>query len=174
MPGVDSSAGGERGTALLTLLVMVVVLGLAASMAGQSLRALMQREREDELLWRGLQYRRAISSYYHVRHGAQQMYPAALEDLLLDPRAASKVRHLRRLYNDPMTGKDWEVIRDPAERIIGVSTSSTLAPFKQTGFPVGLESFEGKSSYSDWQFVFEPGEKQTPPGAAPQTKPQAQ
>jgi type II secretory pathway pseudopilin PulG len=166
MSGVGPARGGEQGTALLTLLVMVVVLGLTASMAGQSLQALMQREREDELLWRGLQYRRAISSYYNVRHGPQQMYPGTLEDLLLDPRSAGKVRHLRRLYKDPMTGKDWDVIKDPAERIIGVRTVSTLVPFKQTGFPVGLETLEGKASYSEWSFVFEPEEKKTPPAAA--------
>jgi hypothetical protein len=56
----------EKGTALLTVLFMVVLLGLAASLAGQSLGALLQREREAELLWRGQQYRQAIGSYYNI------------------------------------------------------------------------------------------------------------
>src|SRR5512145_2783151 len=98
---------------------MVVLLGLAASKAGQSIGALMQREREAELLWRGLQYRQAIASYYNVKQGPQQMYPAKLEDLLKDPRFPGVKRHLRRLYNDPMTGKEWDVVKDPAEKLIG-------------------------------------------------------
>ena len=90
-------------------------------MAGQSLAALMQRERETELLWRGQQYRQAIASYCNVKQG---MYPAKLEDLLKDPRFPATVRHLRRLYLDPMTGKEWELVKDPAERLIGVRSSS--------------------------------------------------
>ena len=159
MSGVDPTGAGQRGSVLLTLLVIIVVLGLAASMASQSLRALMQREREAELLWRGLQYRRALAGYQNVKHGALQMYPSSLDDLLKDPRSAASVRHLRRLYNDPMTGGEWEVIRDPAERIIGVHSTSDLEPFKQTGFPEGLEALEGKTSYRDWQFVYTPEKK---------------
>ncbi len=157
MPGAPVAE--ERGAALLTLLVLVVILGLAATMASQSLRAIMQREREAELLWRGQQYRRALGSYYNVKHGAQQMYPGSLDDLLRDPRSPNVVRHLRRLYNDPMTGGDWELVKDPAERIIGVHSTSALEPFKQTGFPVGMESLEGKTSYRDWQFVYTPAKK---------------
>ena len=126
----------RRGTALLTVLVMVVLLGLAAGMAGQSLGALLQREREAELLWRGQQYRQAMASYYGVRQGAQKgMFPSKLEDLLRDPRSPAVIRHLRRLYNDPMTGKEWELIKDQGGRIIGVRSTSELAPFQQTGFP---------------------------------------
>ena len=157
--GRFSSAPSERGTALLTVLVMVVLLGLAAGMAGQSLGALMQRERETELLWRGQQYRQAIARYYNARHGGQGMYPAKLEDLLRDPRFPGTTRHLRRLYSDPMTGKEWELVKDPAERIIGVRSASELAPFQQAGFPKGLEDFEGKTAYREWEFVFVPAKK---------------
>lgn len=149
----------ERGAALLTVLVLVVLVGLAGSMAGQALSGLMQREREAELLWRGQQYRQAIASYYNVRHGAQQMYPAKLEDLLKDPRFPGVVRHLRRLYADPMTGKEWELVKDPAEKLIGVRSTSDQQPFRQAGFPKGLENLEGKTSYREWEFVFVPEKK---------------
>lgn len=148
----------ERGTALLTVLVLVVILGLAAGMAGQSMRAMLQREREAELLWRGQQFRRAIASYYRVK----QMYPSRLEELLRDPRFPGVVRHLRRPYGDPMTGGEWELVKDPAERLIGVRSTSDLEPFKQAGFPGGLEEFEGKTSYREWEFVFVPAQKTTP------------
>ena len=162
----------ERGAALLTVLVLVTLLGLAASLAGQSLGALMQREREAELLWRGQQYRQAIASFYNVRHGAQQMYPAKLEDLLKDPRFPGTVRHLRRLYPDPMTGKEWELVKDPAEKLIGVRSTSQLTPFQQAGFPKGLEDLEGKTAYSEWEFVFvpprQPAQSQSKSGSARQ------
>ena len=141
------------------MLVLVVLLGLAAGMAGQSLGALLQREREAELLWRGQQYRQALASYYGFRQGAQGAFPSKLEDLLRDPRSPAVIRHLRRLYNDPMTGKEWELIKDQGGRISGVRSTSELAPFQQTGFPGGLEEFEGKSSYREWEFVFVPPKK---------------
>jgi len=150
---------GDRGVALLTVLFMVAILGLAASLAGQTLGALMQREREAELLWRGLQYQQAIASFYQVKHGAQQMYPTNLEDLLRDPRFPGIVRHLRRLYADPMTGGEWELVKDPAEKLIGVRSTSDLVPFQQSGFPSGLETLEGKGSYREWEFVFIPAKK---------------
>lgn len=146
----------QRGAVLLTVLVMVVLLGLAGGLAGQALRDYIQQEREAELLWRGQQYRQAIASYFSVKGGAQQMFPSKLEDLLRDPRFPGIVRHLRQLYNDPMTGVSWELVRDPAERIVGVRSTSALAPFRQAGFPEGLENLEGKGSYREWEFVFVP------------------
>lgn len=151
-----SSESGQRGAVLMLLLVMVVILGLAAGMAGQSWRSTMQREREAELLWRGQQYQKAFSSYYAVKHGTQQMFPAQLDHLLRDPRFPGTVRHLRKLYADPMTGKEWELITDPAERIIGVRSSSDLEPFRKDGFPVELKNLAGKDSYKEWEFVFAP------------------
>lgn len=151
-----SSQGGQRGAILLLLLIMIVILGLSASMAGQSWRSTMQQAREAELLWRGQQYQQAIASYYSVKHGTQQMLPAKLEHLLRDPRFPNTVRHLRKSYNDPMTNEDWELITDPAERIIGVRSSSELEPFRKDGFPASLEKLQGKSSYREWEFAFVP------------------
>lgn len=141
---------------------MVVIMGLGAGMAGQSWRDAMQRAREAELLWRGQQYQQAIGSYYAVRHGPQQMLPAKLEHLVRDPRFPSVVRHIRKLYNDPMTGEDWELVTDPAERIIGVRSSSDLEPFRKDGFPKPLDKLQGKTSYGEWEFVFVPVQKKPP------------
>lgn len=133
---------------------MVVIMGLAAGMAGQSWSSTMQRAREAELLWRGQQYQKAIASYYSVRQG-QQMLPAKLEDLLKDPRFPHVVRHLRRLYKDPMTGDDWELVTDSSKRIIGVRSRSDLEPFRKDGFPESLDKLKGKDAYHEWEFVFQ-------------------
>ena len=93
----NSTQAGQRGAILLLLLVVIVTMGLAASMAGQSWRSTMQRAREAELLWRGQQYQQAIASYYTVKHGPQQMLPAKLEHLLRDPRFPGVVKHIRKL-----------------------------------------------------------------------------
>ena len=160
---------GQRGTILLTLLFLVVLLGLAASLAGQALKDYVQREREDELLWRGQQYRQAIASYVKGQSGVH-MYPSSLEDLLRDPRYPGVVRHLRRPYDDPMTGQPWELIRDGGNRVVGVRSSSTLKPFRQDGFDKELETFSGKGSYREWEFVYVPakaGAGQSTQGSAP-------
>lgn len=149
----------QRGVTLMVVLVMVVVTGLAAGLAGTSWRSIMQQVKEDELLWRGDQYRRAIESYYGVNHGGVQRYPARLEDLLRDPRALQPVRHIRRLYPDPFTGEDWVIIKDPGGGIRGVRSSSEEEPFKKDGFPEEYESFTDREKYSEWEFAYTPPKK---------------
>ena len=139
----------------------------------------MQQEREEELYFRGDQYRRAIASYYQAKHGnAPGMYPNKLEDLLKDPRSLQTRRHLRRIYMDPFTGEDFVLIRQGAVitgltgtgtalgGIKGVQSSSNLEPFKQDGLPKAYEAFAGARSYSQWPFVFEPPAPQQPAAAA--------
>lgn len=156
----NSANDSQRGAILLLLLVMVVITGLAAGMAGQTWSSTMQRAREAEMLWRGQQYQQAIASYYSAGQG-QQMLPAKLEDLLRDPRFPHVVRHLRKLYNDPMTGEDWDLVKDPAERVIGVRSSSVLEPFRKDGFPKVLDKLKGKEAYNEWEFVFTPPKQKT-------------
>lgn len=142
----------QRGVTLLVVLVMMVVVGLAAGVAGSTWQTIVQRARETELLWRGDQYRKAVRSYYE--QGRQ--YPAKLEDLLKDPRSLATKRHIRRLYSDPMTGGDWVLVKDPGGRIVGVHSSSTLKPFKQDGFPEEDEAFANASTYAAWEFSWRP------------------
>lgn len=143
------------------VLVVVALVGISAALTGQSWSSLMQREREGELLWRGLQYRRAIESYSAIRHGnGPALFPRSLDDLVKDPRSLSPVRHLRKAYADPMGGGEWELIKDEGGRIRGVRSTSSKSPFRQAGFPEGLENFAGKTSYRDWEFIARP---QAPP-----------
>lgn len=156
----------QRGISLLIVLLLIVIMGLAAGIAGSSWRTIMQRERETELLFRGDQYRRAIKSYYEVAHGGQRgMLPSTLDDLVKDPRFPNTVRHLRKLYKDPMTGEDFEVIKDQtaAGRIKGVRSTSEDEPFKKDGFSKEDEKFSGATSYKQWEFVYEPAKTPTRP-----------
>jgi type II secretory pathway pseudopilin PulG len=166
-----AALSNQRGAMLMVVLVAVVIMGLGSAMAGMSWQAAAQRAKEAELLWVGQQYVRALESYYDAdfRGGARRppgssgadpsgppaALPQHLEELVRDPRAAQVVRHLRKLYLDPMTGEDFELLRDPSGRIRGVRSTSTLKPFRSDGFPRGLERLVGASRYNEWEFVFD-------------------
>ncbi|SHJ28084.1 Type II secretory pathway, pseudopilin PulG [Malonomonas rubra DSM 5091] len=152
-----NSLHNQRGVALMGVLMAVVVLGLMSGIAGSSWKSIVQRAKEEELLWRGSQYRKAIESYYKSSQGgAVAALPTDLEKLVKDDRSIAVLRHLRKLYNDPMTGNDWVVIKDPSGKISGVRSSSELEVFKQDGFDSANSAFVGKTRYSEWEFVFQP------------------
>ena len=161
----------QRGAVLLMALVAITLLGLMAGIAGSSWQTIVQRAKEADLLWKGNQIRRAIGSYYNTSHAqgaAPKVFPSKLDFLIKDPRFLETKRHLRRLYVDPMTGGDWEVIKGPSGRIMGVRSSSVKVPFKQDDFTEENESFVGQQSYHDWQFVFQPKKNaviKSPPSA---------
>lgn len=150
--------GSDTGFTYIAVLVMVVVIGIMLAAASQTWTTVMKREREKELLFRGMQIRNAIEQWWKPRPGAPPPRPISdLKDLLQNPYSLQKIRYLRRLYRDPITGKDWVLIKDPVRGIIGVASSSGETPFKQGGFSDELKDFEGKNKYSDWQFVYRPG-----------------
>jgi len=159
------SLNNERGVTLIMVLVAVVIVGLMLTIAGRTWTSQMQQTREEELLFRGDQYRRAIESYYTVK----KSYPPTIEALLKDPRSPQVQRHLRQPYKDPFTGEDFVLISAGGQvsgsigagkalsGFKGVKSASTLKPFKQDGFATEYESFVGAESYDKWEFVFVPG-----------------
>src|SRR6185503_12722465 len=74
-------------------------------------------------------------------------YPLTLEELTKGPKP-----FLRKVYKDPMTGEDWEYVRDAVGRISGVRSRSKLTPIKQHQFPPSVAYFEGLTQYHDWVF----------------------
>jgi len=144
----------EGGFTYLTALMIVMVMGIMLAKAGQSWQQLMQREREEGLLFRGSQMQDALTRWHRPAGGGHVATPLTdLKHLLQDPRTAGTVRHLRKLYADPMTGKEWELIRDAGRGIIGVNSSSELKPFKVDNFPEPLKGLTNKTFYRQWQFA---------------------
>jgi type II secretory pathway pseudopilin PulG len=143
------------GFTYLMALMIIMIMGIMLGAAGQSWKTMMQREREEELLFRGTQIKNAITRWYTPRGGQPPATPLRdLKDLLRDPRSTTTFRYLRRLYTDPITGKEWTIISDANKGIIGVVSSSPLTPLKMDGFPDDLSDFAGKQHYSDWRFVY--------------------
>lgn len=144
----------EGGFTYLMALMIVMVMGIMLAKAGQSWQQLMQREKEEELLFRGSQIQDALTRWHRPAGGGHVATPLTdLKHLLQDPRTAATVRHLRKLYADPVTGKEWELIRDAGRGIIGVNSSSELKPFKTDNFPETLKGLTNKRSYREWQFI---------------------
>ena len=147
----------EEGFTYLGVLLLVALLGAALAGTATVWHTMNRREKERELLFIGQQFRQAIGSYYRQSPGGKGEYPGTLEDLLLDKRQAGVVRHLRRIWRDPMTGStEWGLVRDASGRIMGVYSLSTEAPLKTANFDAADRAFEGQNRYTDWKFVYEP------------------
>lgn len=141
------------GFTFIGILIIVAISGIALSGVGIVWHQTMQREHEKELLFIGDQYRAAISSYYESTPGGVKQYPRKLEDLLLDNRFPFVKRHIRRLYDDPMTNNQpWGLIKQQ-DYIVGVYSLSQQQAIKKTGFPAIYESFKEVTTYNEWKFV---------------------
>ena len=150
--GVRVRSLSPKGFTLIGMLVVVAVMGAGLAAFGQVASHAAQREKEAELLFRGDQYRQAIASYY----AKGKTYPAALGDLVQDKRFPMPVRHLRRLYPDPITGQEWGLVDAPGGGVMGVYSKSPAAPVKTGGFSPANQHFADAPRYMDWQFVHQP------------------
>ena len=172
----------SRGFTYVALLAAIVIIGISLGAAGKYWQNVMMREKEEELLFRGGQYRLAIERYFLAIPGTFQ-YPQNIDDLLKDSRSAAGKRHLRQKYLDPITNEDFEVIRDQTKgnRITGVYSKSDKEPLRTAGFAEPDKEFEGKKKYNEWKFLFtqpqgqpgQPGQRVLPgqPGNPPPPKP---
>ena len=158
-----------KGFTYIGVLFVVAMMSTGLALIGEVWHTSNLREKEAELLHIGNEYRKAIERYYTGPPAGK--YPREMADLVKDPRHPGIVRHLRRLYPDPITGKEeWGLVKSPDGGFAGVYSLSEDAPLKSAGFAVRDASFEGKTKYSEWQFVFAPA---TAPAAKPAAKPGA-
>ncbi len=144
--------GQQRGFTYLGVLFAVVLMGVLLAAVGEVWHTSVRRDKEAELLFNGEQIRQALISYRDKSPGGAQEYPARLEYLLKDPRFPFPMRHLRRLYRDPISNStDWGLVR-VNDRIVAVYSRSPTKPLKQAGFPIELLGFEKSQRYADWKF----------------------
>ena len=161
----------QRGLAYLALLIGIAIIGIAAAATIQ-LGALYRRSMaEKELLYVGDQFQRALLSYADNTPLGLPTQPRTLDELVRDPRYPNPIRHLRRVYADPMTGKaDWVLVLSPnGQTIVGIHSASREHPIKLRQFAERFRGFEDKRSYTQWVFVARPPQLapgQRPPNAA--------
>ena len=111
----------ESGYVLLTLLLVVTLLIVAMSAIVPSIAFQIRRDREEELIHRGVQYSRAIRAYFK-KFG---QYPTKLENL----EGANNLRFLRKRYKDPINGQDFKLLHFGEVKMFGspIAGASAIA-----------------------------------------------
>jgi type II secretory pathway pseudopilin PulG len=92
----------ERGYILITLILFVALIAIAAVVMAPVIAFQVKRDREEELIHRGVQYSRAMK-HFVKKFGR---YPTRIEEL----ENTNQVRFLRKRYKDPITGKDFKIL----------------------------------------------------------------
>ncbi|GAC1618198.1 MAG: hypothetical protein PVS2B2_14420 [Candidatus Acidiferrum sp.] len=109
----------EQGYAylLVMFLLALLIVGTMASVPNVLIEG--RREKEEEMIWRGNQYVRAIRLYTSYRANGSHRLPTSLEALT---KGTMGVHFLRQAYKDPMNKKDgsWRLIYvGPSGQLIG-------------------------------------------------------
>ena len=99
----------QDGYVLLILLLSVALLSIGFLAMVESIQFQVKRDREEELIHRGVQYSRAVRRFFKK----SGRYPTRIEEL----ESTNNVRFLRKRYKDPMnrdpkTGqeKDFKIL----------------------------------------------------------------
>ena len=109
-PSPAGGVGGTSGYAMAALLVSMAVMAVLMSVALPVWRHEAQREKEDELVWRGQQYVRAIRLF----QAKTRALPTSV-DLLVQGH------YLRKKFKDPITNDEFEYL--------GAAIGHWLEPF---------------------------------------------
>jgi hypothetical protein len=142
--------GQESGYALLLVFLVAAVIAINLYMEMPRVAFQAQRQREQMLVERGEQYKRAIGLF--LRTNKNTRWPASIEEL----ENFNNHRSLRKRYIDPMTGKDeWRLVHIAN----GVLTDSVLNKKKDDGQDhlkgeaimqlAGLSGFDQNTSQSN-------------------------
>jgi len=118
-PGKSAASGYS----LVMVVMIIAVMNIAVAVTLPLWSGIIRRDKEEELISRGLQYAEAIRVFQR-RFGR---LPVKLDELIkVEPRS------IRRLWEDPMTGKaDWVLIMEgapPGAPPIDPATGKPLAP----------------------------------------------
>jgi hypothetical protein len=117
-----NSRSREGGFAYLIALFAILFLLIVSTAAVQHLSIEGRRVREEETIWRGRQYTRAIKMYYHKTGH----YPQDLKDL---EKGLPQLHFLRQAYQNPMNKDDgtWRFIYvNAAGQIIGSTRYASM------------------------------------------------
>jgi len=103
----------EQGYILIMLMLFVALLAIAATAIAPTIAFEVRRDREEEMIHRGVQYARAIR-WYVKKTGC---YPTRLEDL----ENTNNIRFLRKRYKDPITNKDFKLLHVGEVQLTGAA-----------------------------------------------------
>ena len=123
-----SNQRSQSGYILLLLMLGVTLLAIAAAAIAPTLAFQIRRDREEELIHRGVQYSRAVRRY--VKKFGR--YPTRLEEL----ESTNNLRFLRRQYKDPITGQDFKLLHLGDVKVnFGAGVAGATSPGANPGVP---------------------------------------
>ena len=111
-----SARNKQGGYALLLVVFLLALVAVGTMFISLRVYTQGQREKEQEMIWRGKQYTRGIKLYYRKLG----RFPTSMDDLV-KPKVGS-LRFMRQAYKDPMNKEDgsWRLIYvGPAGNLIG-------------------------------------------------------
>ena len=123
----------ELGFAVLMVFVLAAVIAITLYMEMPRVAFEAQRTKEQLLIDRGDQYKRAIQLFYRKN----KRFPTTMDEL----EKFQEVRYLRRRYKDPMTNKDeWRIIH------VGPSGQLTDSLVQKQQNPLGQNGSNGQQA----------------------------
>lgn len=154
------------GYTLVAVVIGIAILTILTAAVAPAVSVIMQRDREEELIFRGRQYARAIVLFQR-RYGR---LPNSLKEMY-----ENRPRTLRKLFKDPMCNcDDWFLIGystppvgAPAPNPSGPRSTPGPQPFGSPGQTVNvgpivgvrskvkkasLRQWRGQKSYDQWEF----------------------
>ena len=113
----SSVQNSSRGYILITLMLFMTMIAMAALAILPDMVQQIKRDREEEMVHRGTEYMRAIKKYYK-KFGR---YPTRIEEL----ENTNQQRFLRKRYKDPLAtkaDKEFKLVHvgDPALNMLGM------------------------------------------------------
>lgn len=157
---LQTRTGRDGGYAMAALLIGMSVMAILLTVALPTWKQTIQREKEEELIFRGNQYARAISAYQRKFANAS---PTTIDVLV-------EQHYLRKKFKDPVAvTEDGEFqplyiqAQGTANGAQGAS-SGTLASTNPSGGGgiIGVASkntaqsirqYNGRTHYNEWQFI---------------------
>jgi type II secretory pathway pseudopilin PulG len=151
-----------RGYVLIVLMMVVFLLAIGLTVAVPVLETELRREKEEELIFRGLQYVEAIRLFQAKTPGR---FPASLKEL-------TEKGFLRKPFPDPMTPSgEWDIVLAPgasAQTQASGSRQVVVAPQSALGAvrnPVilgvvsastraSIRLYEEQDRYDKWLFFY--------------------
>jgi hypothetical protein len=125
---------------LLVLMLAVAVLTITMLEVAQNYRRSIMREREVEMIHRGVQYERAVRIYYRKNNGA---FPTSIEQL----ENTNKVRYLRKRYKDPMSPDgQWQIAHVTDIKLTGFTLAGAAGAASAAAGSTGLTGAAGSAA----------------------------
>lgn len=153
---VNVRSSQEHGGTYLMLLLLIALLGAVTAATVTAGARLSRQQAEHALLDIGEEYAQALAHYRATGVAGQRgRGPRSLQDLLGGEAKNGRVlRYLRRIYEDPLTGRaEWGLLRATDGSVAAVYSLAPGTPIKRAGFGVRGEGwFADAPSYAAWCF----------------------